>query len=485
MAFTNFLFPPSTPLYPSAATVLTYIESYADHFNLRPHIHFNTSVIGAEYVLNEVLPSGKKSYSWNISTQSVDSEQEIKHFKFDWLFVCNGHHSVPRYPSTPGLSTWVESGKASHSIIYRNPSLLPLPNPAKVLVIGAGPSGQDIVADLLSSPLVGRVIHSTSIPPTTPNENPKLINRPRSSRFLTPDSSTVQFCDSSVESSIDYCILATGFKTSFPFLSDDYLRPSIAPSIPPLPDMSILYNTSYGTFPLARFLFPFSSTDHKPNIAFLGLLIGVVPLPLTQLQARAALTLFEQLDQDPENSNMDWNQEYLEILTRYEKLKLNASQTAAGNSNLDEVPLSLEEKIAKKWYRLEPMEQFDYRDSLVNFIGRMSSTSLSSASTASSLTSLSSTSGSTPSSLPSKSATSTNTSLNSTPNPIFRFFCKPWERNIYAQKNILRKTWQALERSGEADGWVRGVGKGKDPEKEWIELMEKMIKKGLEMEGGK
>jgi hypothetical protein len=49
---------------------------------------------------------------------------------------------------------------------------------------------------------------------------------------------------------------------------------------------------------------------------------------------------------------MDWTQESLDILTRYEKLKLRALQTTSGNLNLDdeisETPLSLEEKIAKK-----------------------------------------------------------------------------------------------------------------------------------------
>jgi hypothetical protein len=445
-------------------------------------------------------------YAWNVSTQSVDSEQQINRFKFDWLLVCNGHFSVPRYPSIPGLSTWIASGKVSHSVTYRNPSLLPNPGSAKVLVIGGGPSGQDIVADLLSSPLISQVIHSTSSPPTIANVNPRLTNRPRLSQFFT-DSSTVQFCDSSIESSISYCILATGFKSSFPFLSDN-LRPSIPPSIPPLPD--ILYNTSYGVFPLSRYLFPFSGTAHKPNIAFPGLLTGVAPFPLTQIQARAALTLFEELDQDPENSKMDWSQESLDILTRYEKLKLKlkALQTASGNLKLvdddeiSETPLSLEEKIAKKWYRFEPMEQFDYRDSLVKFVDRLSSTfALSTSSSSSSSASLSSPSlfstspylaGPSPL-LPSSTSSNLDLSPNSTTSlksvppssNISRFICRKWESRIYTHKNILRSTWQALERSGEAKEWVRGVGEGEDPEMEWVELMERVLKRGFEMEGGK
>ena len=497
MGFTDFLFPSSTPLYPPAATVLTYLESYTDHFNLRPHIQFNTSVISAEYTLDEVAPSGKKKSAWNVSTQSVaDSKQQINRFKFDWLLVCNGHHSVPRYPLIPGLSTWVASGKVSHSATYRSPSLLPLPISAKVLVIGGGPSGQDIVADLLSSPFISQVIHSTSSLPTDADVNPRLTNRPRLSRFFA-DSSTVQFCDSSVESSISYCILATGFKTSFPFLSD-YLRPSVPPSIPPL--LYNLYDTSYGVFPLSRYLFPFPGTA---SIAFLGLPVFVSPLPLSQVQVRAALTLFEKLDQDPDNSKMDWTQESLDILTRYEKLKSKALQTACGNLKLDdeisETPLSLEEKIAKRWYRFERMEQFDYRDSLVELIERLSSTTSTSSetsSTSSSLPSLSSTSPSLAECSPSSTSSDLDPNRNpttslkrfvlpsSSPNNISRFICKKWERDISPHRDILRRTWQALERSGEAMEWVRGVGEGEDPEKEWVELMERVIKRGFEMEDG-
>lgn len=247
--------------------------------------------------------------------------------------------------------------------------------------------------------------------------------------------------------------------------------------------MSILYNTSYGLFPLARYLFPFSDATHKPNIAFPGLPVRVAPLPLTQIQARAALTLFEELDRDPTNPKMDWAQESLDILTRYEKLKTNPLHAAVGDLNLAdenlEVPLTLEEEIAKKWYRLEPMEQFDYRDSLVEFIDQLSSSP-----------SLPSSNSLNPDSNQNSATNTINStaSLNPTsgaPKPISRFLCKPWERSMYAHKSILRTTWEALEHSGEAREWVRGVGDGEDPEKEWVDLMERVIKRGLEMDGDK
>jgi len=42
-----------------------------------------------------------------------------------------------------------------------------------------------------------------------------------------------------------------------------------------------------------------------------------------------------------------------------------------------------------------------------------------------------------------------------------------------------------LEHSGEAKEWVHGVGEGEDPEKEWVEFMERVIRRGFEMEDGK
>ena len=65
------------------------------------------------------------------------------------------------------------------------------------------------------------------------------------------------------------------------------------------------------------------------------------------------------------------------------------------------------------------------------------------------------------------------------------FICKKWESRVYAHKVILRRTWKALERSGEAKEWVRDVGEGEGPEKEWVELVERVLKRGFEMESGK
>ena len=74
------------------------------------------------------------------------------------------------------------------------------------------------------------------------------------------------------------------------------------------------------SLPASRYLSPFSGHDttHKTNIAFLGLLTGVASLPLTLIQVRAAPTLSGDLDEESENSKIDWTQESMDILMRYE-----------------------------------------------------------------------------------------------------------------------------------------------------------------------
>jgi len=60
MAYTDFLFPPSTPVFPCASVVQTYLQSYNHHFNLTPHIRLNTSVQDIQY--------DRPNVKWKISS---------------------------------------------------------------------------------------------------------------------------------------------------------------------------------------------------------------------------------------------------------------------------------------------------------------------------------------------------------------------------------------------------------------------------------
>lgn len=69
-------FPPSTPLYPPAATVLKYLESYAAHFELNPDIKYNTLI--------KTIRWDSDRHHWDVNLDSGEVET------FDCVIVANG-----------------------------------------------------------------------------------------------------------------------------------------------------------------------------------------------------------------------------------------------------------------------------------------------------------------------------------------------------------------------------------------------------------
>ena len=163
----------------------------------------------------------------------------------------------------------------------------------------------------------------------------------------------------------------------------------------------------------------------------------VSPLPLVQIQARAALSAFDS------PSLLNTSHELAEIEKRYKQLQ--------------EVWVN-PKTVHKEWHRFQPMEQYDYRDALIDAFPWPP------------------TSNFTPSS-EKGSAGQVNSAEQSS------FKTPAWHREMYLRKDILRRTWRALEARGEADDWVRGVGAGENPEEEWEALLRKIIEKGEKDEG--
>lgn len=69
----------------------------------------------------------------NLKIKTKESRQ------YDAVIVCNGHFSTPWIPEIPGQEVF--KGSQTHSRFYRMPESY---RDQKVLVLGAGPSGQDI-----------------------------------------------------------------------------------------------------------------------------------------------------------------------------------------------------------------------------------------------------------------------------------------------------------------------------------------------------
>lgn len=81
---------------------------------------------------------------WEITTIDVKSKEEQTN-KYDSVMVCNGHYSDPFVPDLKGRKQF--KGRQWHSHDYREPTRYV---GKKVLVVGAGPSGVDIGAQIVS-----------------------------------------------------------------------------------------------------------------------------------------------------------------------------------------------------------------------------------------------------------------------------------------------------------------------------------------------
>ena len=124
--YMDFPMPDHYPDYPSHEQVLAYFQSYARHFGLHDYIRFNTSVARVEKTAEE---------RWTVTLDDGSSDT------FDYLFVANGHHSVPRHPELPGEFT----GEYLHAHEYKTNQPF---TGKRVLVVGSGNSGCDCAVEI-------------------------------------------------------------------------------------------------------------------------------------------------------------------------------------------------------------------------------------------------------------------------------------------------------------------------------------------------
>jgi len=123
--FTHFPMPQDYPDFPSAAQMLAYLRSFAEHFGLREQIECDRSV-------TQVYPIADDR--WHVTFAQGD--QRI----YKGVILCNGHHWSKRFPEFKGEF----DGEIIHSKDYKRPEQL---RGKRVLVIGGGNSACDIAAE--------------------------------------------------------------------------------------------------------------------------------------------------------------------------------------------------------------------------------------------------------------------------------------------------------------------------------------------------
>jgi dimethylaniline monooxygenase (N-oxide forming) len=126
MAYSDFPMPTSYPDFPHHTHIREYFNAYADHFGLRAHITFNTSVEHARLRQDGV---------WEVRLDTGETRL------YDALLVANGHHWDPRWPEPafPGSDTF--AGVQMHAHSYRYSSIF---EGKDVVVLGMGNSAMDI-----------------------------------------------------------------------------------------------------------------------------------------------------------------------------------------------------------------------------------------------------------------------------------------------------------------------------------------------------
>ncbi|KAH9941604.1 FAD/NAD(P)-binding domain-containing protein [Epithele typhae] len=315
MGFLSLPFPHETPIYPPAEAVHKYLQHYAEHFGLLEHIKLNSSVSS--------VTRDKDAGKWVVTTRNAVTEDDI--VSYDFVIVANGHYHVPRVPTTPGLQTWLDAGRAQHSIYYRNPSSI---GTAQTLLVRR--------AVLHRPHLIGSI---TNGKPSN-SENPNLKIRGRVAHCDTPASNRVVFEDGTALSGIDHVVLGTGYEAALPFLAPDVLHVAIPPRA--------RARTSRGARELD----------------------SIVPMPCYEAQAIFVAHVFAH------PAALDLAAETDAVTARYDLLRARFSRPpssplpspADAFSGAPPGP-ALDLAVAKAWDVFEGHAQFAYRDALRGVAG--------------------------------------------------------------------------------------------------------------------
>ncbi|KAJ9655936.1 hypothetical protein H2198_005284 [Neophaeococcomyces mojaviensis] len=135
--FTDFPFPEGTDSYPTASQIDRYLNSYADHFNLRHHLRLST-------MIQSVKRDDVKA-KWVLQIQPTGGRQPAEPQEFDKLIVAVGPHSTPVIPNLEGKEDF--KGQILHSIAFKDPSSF---NAKRVMVVGIGNTAADTATALVS-----------------------------------------------------------------------------------------------------------------------------------------------------------------------------------------------------------------------------------------------------------------------------------------------------------------------------------------------
>ena len=137
MCFSDFPMPKEFPTYCPHYKVLEYFHLYCVNFGLKKYISFETRV-----ELVEKSNNFQDTGNWVLTITDLKQNKTYVEM-FNFVLLCNGHHSDPYIPHFPGHKLF--AGESIHSREYfKNDSYVG----KNVVVVGVGNSGCDMAVDL-------------------------------------------------------------------------------------------------------------------------------------------------------------------------------------------------------------------------------------------------------------------------------------------------------------------------------------------------
>jgi thioredoxin reductase len=131
--YPDFPMPDSWPDYPHHTQLRSYLDRYADHFELRQHVWFGTEVIKVEPAEGD---------RWDVTTRSTGGYGGERTQRYAAVVVANGHNWSPKIPAYEGMDEF--AGTVIHASAYKDAAQL---RGKRILIVGAGNTGCDIAVE--------------------------------------------------------------------------------------------------------------------------------------------------------------------------------------------------------------------------------------------------------------------------------------------------------------------------------------------------
>ncbi|KAF5023036.1 hypothetical protein F66182_4920 [Fusarium sp. NRRL 66182] len=285
--------------------IKSYLQGLGEQFGVDDATVFHTRVEDAK--------KSDDGSHWNLRTITLlkgNGQPRFieRHWNFDALVVATGHYNLPHIPDTPGLAEWkTHFGDAViHTKQYRCPEQFA---GKTVLVIGGGSSAYDVCRE--TNETAKKVIRSTrggdfDLPPSMFPENIEHVGA--IDKFMLEKdeaSGSVKSCillrDGQKLEDVDGVILATGYLTSYPFISqyhrDDVAADDATRDILITSEGSMVHNLHKDIF-----------YTEDPTLSFIGVPYYTATFSLFDFQAQALARVFTGKTTLPSRDSM--RQEY-------------------------------------------------------------------------------------------------------------------------------------------------------------------------------